>query len=406
MTRRAAPAGAPGRALALAGLAVVLSMTTWFSATAVVPELTRDWALGPSAAAWLTNGVQAGFVAGALVSSLLALADVWPLTRLMAGAALLAAAANAALLLEPGVTGAVAARFVTGAALAGVYPPAMKFIATWFLRGRGLAMGTLVGALTLGSALPHLVRAAGAGLDWRVVVAVTSLAALASAAIFATALREGPHAFARGRVDLRQVGAILRNRPAMLANLGYFGHMWELYAMWGWFLAYASAAAAAGGWDLNASLLAFAVVAMGAPGCVAAGWLADRIGRCATTAVALALSGSCALLAGVVFEASPGLFVALALLWGLTIVADSAQFSAAVTELSEPGQVGAALAFQMGVGFAITIFTIWLMPLVAEALGGWRWTFLVLAPGPLVGLAAMLALRARPEAVRLAGGRR
>lgn len=399
-------AGHKWRALAVAGLAVVLSMTTWFSATAVVPELTRAWGLSPSAAAWMTNGVQAGFVVGALASSLLALADVLPLTRMMAGSAVLAALANAALLLEPGVTGAVAARFVTGAALAGIYPPAMKFIATWFVAGRGLAMGTLVGALTLGSAMPHLVRALGAGLDWRWVVAATSLAALAAALIFARALREGPHPFARARVDLRQIGVILRNRPAMLANLGYFGHMWELYAMWGWFLAYALAASEAGGWSLNASILAFGVVATGAPGCVAAGWLADRIGRCATTALALGVSGACGLAIGFAWDAPPALFAALALLWGLTIVADSAQFSAAVTELTPPTQVGAALAFQMGVGFAITIFTIWLMPLVAEALGGWRWTFLALVPGPLLGLWAMLQLRAHPEAVKLAEGKR
>lgn len=394
------------RALALTGLAVVLSMTTWFSATAIIPELSKSWSLTPAEAAWLTNGVQAGFVLGALASSVMSLADVWPMTRLMTGAAILAALANAVLLLEPGITGAVTARFVTGVALAGIYPPALKFIATWFVQGRGLAMGTLVGALTLGSALPHLVRALGATFPWQGVLIVSSLATVGAAVVFATALREGPHGFARARVDLRQIGAILRNRPVMLANLGYFGHMWELYAMWGWFLAYATAANAAGSWSLNASLLAFAVVAMGAPGCVLAGALADRIGRCATTALAMAISGSCALLIGFLFDAPTWMFLTVALIWGLTIVADSAQFSAAVTELSDQAQVGAGLAFQMGVGFAITIFTIWLLPVVADAFGGWRWTFLVLVPGPVIGLAAMLILRNQPEAARLAGGKR
>ncbi|WP_394199224.1 MFS transporter [Litoreibacter albidus] len=394
------------RALTLTGLAVVLSMTTWFSATAVLSELSRLWSLTPAESAWLTNGVQAGFVLGALASSVMSLADIWPMTRLMTASAVLAAVANAMLLLEPGVMGAIIARFVTGVALAGIYPPALKFIATWFVRGRGLAMGALVGALTLGSALPHLVRAFGATFPWQAVIAVSSAAAISAAIVFATTLREGPHAFARAHVDIRQIGAILRNRPVMLANLGYFGHMWELYAMWGWFLAYATAANASGMWPLDVSLLAFAVVAVGAPGCILAGALADRIGRCATTALAMAISGTCALLIGFMFDAPTWLFLTVALMWGLTIVADSAQFSAAVTELSEPTQVGAGLAFQMGVGFAITIFTIWLLPLVADALGGWRWSFLVLVPGPVIGLAAMLILRNQPEAARLAGGKR
>ncbi|KMW57007.1 hypothetical protein AIOL_001965 [Candidatus Rhodobacter oscarellae] len=397
-------AGARWRALVLTGLAVVLALTTWFSATAVAPELVAAWGLSAQQAGWLTNAVQLGFVVGALVSSLLAIADVVPLTRLMAGAALLAAIANAVLLFEPGGGAAIAARCLTGVALAAIYPPSLKFIATWFQKGRGFAMGAMVGALTLGSALPHLVRAAGAGVDWRLVVAVASLACLVAALIFAFALVEGPHGFARAKVDPRQVGAILRNRPVMLANLGYFGHMWELYAMWGWFLAYASAATAHGEWGWNASVLVFAVIAMGAPGCVLAGLLADRIGRCYTTALAMAVSGMCALLIGV-FIGAPWAFLVIALLWGLTVVADSAQFSAAVTELADQSFVGSALAFQMGVGFAITIFTIWLVPQIAETVG-WRWTFLVLVPGPILGAWAMLRLRARPEAVRIAGGLR
>ncbi|MEM9220810.1 MAG: MFS transporter [Pseudomonadota bacterium] len=392
--------------LGIAGLAVVLSMTTWFSATAVVPALAKDWGLTPSQAGWLTNAVQLGFVIGALGSSLLSVADIVPLPRLMGICAVLAAGANAWLLLEPGIGGAVTARFVTGVALAGIYPPAMKFIATWFRTGRGFAMGALVGALTLGSALPHLVRAANTGLAWQSVVIVTSVACLIAASIFALALREGPFPFTRAVVDPRQLGGILRNRPVMLANMGYFGHMWELYAMWGWFLAYANAAASSGHWNINASLLVFGVVAMGAPGSVMAGYLADRIGRCATTAVMLSISGSCAFLIGLMFDGPTFMFALVALVWGLTIVADSAQFSAAVTELSAKNQVGSALAFQMGVGFAITIFTIWLMPIAAEYFGGWRWTFLILVPGPVVGVMAILSLRMCPEARLLANGMR
>ncbi|AXQ95182.1 MFS transporter [Cereibacter azotoformans] len=392
--------------LAVACAALVLSLSTWFSATAVMPELVARWSLGPSEAAWLTNGVQAGFVIGALASSVLGLPDRLHPNRLMAGAAALAGASTLILLLEPGPAAAIAARLVTGIALAGVYPPAIRLMATWFLRGRGLALGCLIGALTLGSALPHLVRGVGEVLDWRLVIAAAGLFSLTAAPIFGLALRDGPHPFGRaGRVDLRQTLSILRNRPVMAANLGYFGHMWELYAMWGWFLAWARAASEAGLGLGNLSLLTFAVLAAGAPGCVLGGLLSDRIGRCRTTALALGVSGCCALAIGLAWSGPAWLLVGLALLWGLAVVADSAQFSAAVTELSPPHLVGSALAFQMGVGFALTIFTIWALPLLAGIIG-WRWVFLALVPGPFLGAWSMLALRRMPEAAGMAHGMR
>ena len=392
------------RVLLMTAFAVILSMTSWFSATAVINDLARDWSLDPATAGWLTNAVQLGFVVGALGSSLLAISDIIPLPRLMAASSLLAAISSAALLVEPGFAGALLARFVTGIALAGVYPPAMKFIATWFRTGRGVAMGAMVGALTLGSAGPHLVRAVGQILSWEMVIGVTAVCCALSSVLFLMFLREGPHGFAKAHVDPRQVAAIIRNRPVMLANFGYFGHMWELYAMWGWILAYAIAASETGGFSGNASLLAFAVVAMGAPGCLLGGFLSDRIGRCYTTALMMAVSGLCALAIGFLFDGPQWLFLIIALIWGLTVVADSAQFSAAVSELSEPNYVGSSLAFQMGVGFAITIITIWLVPVIAEIAGSWRWTFLILVPGPLLGVISMLALRRLPDAARIANG--
>jgi MFS family permease len=392
--------------LALACAAVVLALTTWFSATAVMPELIARWGLSGSAAAWLTNGVQAGFVTGALASSILGLPDRVLPQKLMAASAALASLATLALLAEPGVIGAIALRIVTGFALAGVYPPAIKLMATWFQKGRGLALGFLIGALTLGSALPHLVRGLGGGFDWRYVLAAAGIFSMASAVLSLLVLREGPFPFAKGaKVDLAQFGSILRNRPVMTANLGYFGHMWELYAMWGWFLAYTRAAAEAGLPLTNPSLITFAVITMGVPGCVLGGVLSDRIGRARTTALAMAISGSCALLMGAVFTGPPLLFLAVALIWGLSVIADSAQFSAAVTELSPPEIVGSALAFQMGVGFALTIVTIWAMPLIAGAIG-WRWSFAVLSLGPFLGAWAMIILRRMPEAARMAHGAR
>ena len=394
--------------LAKACLAVVLSLATWFSATAVIPELTALWKLGPTAVALLTNGVQAGFVVGALASSVLGLPDRWPLSRLIAGSAALAATANLGLVAAPSPAAAIFARFVTGIALAGVYPPAVKLMATWFRKERGLALGLLIAALTVGSALPHLVRSLGAGFDWRIVVATSSACAFTAALMARFMLREGPFPFPRSAVDPRLIGAIVRNRPIMLANLGYFGHMWELYAMWGWFVTFAAAAAAAGNPTFagNVSALTFAVIAAGALGAAAAGLLADRIGRCNTTIISMAISGTCAAMIGLAFNGPGWLFLLIALVWGVSVVADSAQFSAAVTELSEPHLVGSALAFQMGIGFAITIVAIWALPHFAEHIGSWRWAFLLLVPGPAIGVIAMALLRGEPSAIRLAGGRR
>ena len=381
-------------------------MACWFSTTAIGPELARVWQLSPAQAGWLTNAVQIGFVLGALASSLLNLPDIMPMTRLITLSALLTGLANAAVLLQPDFGGLMAARLVTGLALAGVYPPALKLMATWFVAGRGLAMGLLVGALTLGSAMPHLLRALGGGLDWRAVVAGASIGALASAAIFGVAVREGPHGFARASFDPRQTLSVLRDRPLRLATIGYLGHMWELYAMWAWFLTFTLAAAQAGDLPVGASVLTFLAIAAGVVGCALGGWLSDRVGRCRTTAGMMIVSGSCAALIGVAWGGPGWLAALIAIVWGISIIGDSAQFSAAVTELSDRHLVGTALTLQLALGFALTVVAIWLMPHIAALFGGWRWVFLALVPGPAIGAWAMLRLRALPQADGLAGGRR
>ncbi|TRW97877.1 MFS transporter [Paracoccus sp. M683] len=383
-------------------------MTPWFSATAVLPELSARWQMTEIAASWLTIAVQIGFVTGALALTVTGLADRLPMRALIAASACAAGLFNLALLVAPGPVTAIILRALTGAALAGVYPPAMKLITTWFVTGRGLALGFVTGALTLGSAFPHLVRSASAGLDWWIVVLATSVFALGSAAMLVLMVREGPHRYAPAAFSLTELRNIVLNKPLMLANTGYFGHMWELYAVWGWFLAFASGALAQAGLGLPAmaSALTFAVIAAGAVGCVAGGWIADRIGRTATTAIMLAASGSCAALIGVLYAGPIWALVVVALIWGFTIVADSAQFSAMVTELSDQRLVGTALAFQMGVGFALTVISLRLMPAVADWMGGWQWAFVVLVPGPIIGAVAMIWLRRLPQASRIGGGRR
>jgi MFS family permease len=402
------PAKSRWRLLALLCLAVVLSFSCWFSANAIAPELKRAWSLSENAAAWLTNGVQIGFVIGALSASFFNLPDLIRMNRLMAGSALLAAISNAAMLLEPGPAGAVVCRMVTGFALAGVYPPALKLVSTWFVSGRGLALAGVIGAITAGSSLPHLFRGMSSAVDWHNVVLLSSGATLAGAVILLLFTREGPYPFGKALFDPRQIGRVLKDRNLLLVNAGYLGHMWELYAMWAWLLAYLTAALDDGGAGVSshASLLTFIAVASGVFGCFAGGILSDRFGRTATTAGMMIVSAGCALAIGFVFDGPFWLLALVVIVWGISIIGDSAQFSAAVTELADRNYIGTALSLQMGMGFALTILMIWLMPHIADLLGGWRWTFASLAIGPAIGAGAMLVLRRRPEAERLAGGRR
>jgi MFS family permease len=397
------------RQLAVLSLAELLALSLWFSASAVLPALRQEWQLGDGGSASLTVAVQLGFIAGTLASALGNLPDVWSPRLLMAGSATLGALANGAVALwVESLPAALLLRFVTGLAMAGAYPPAMKIMATWFREGRGLAIGILVGALTVGSATPWLIRGLTT-LPWRHTLLTASVLALLSTAIVLLFVREGPHRFPAARFDVRMAAAVFRERGPRLACLGYFGHMWELYAMWAWiglFLADSARAAGAGGYaGLDADAATFLVIAIGALGCWLGGAASDRWGRTAATMAAMAVSGLCAATIGFTYGGAPLATLAVALVWGVSVVADSAQFSTAVTELSPPAYVGTALTTQTCVGFALTTLSIWLLPPVVAAVG-WRWAFATLAIGPFLGVVAMARLRAAPESLALAAGRR
>lgn len=393
--------------LALLTVSCVSVLSLWFAASVITPTLVAAHDLGPTRAALLTTAVQVGFVAGSLTSAILGLADRLDPRKLYAVCAILGALANASfVLVEPGSASSIALRFVTGAIMAGVYPVAMKMAVSWAKRDAGLLVGMLVGALTVGSALPHLFAFAG-DLDWRTVMLIASAAA-SFGAVLVLGVSIGPGYTRAGAFNPQIALSALRDKPLRLANFGYFGHMWELYAVWAWLGTYIAASFAISGVENSESqarLATFAAVGIGAFGALAGGYFADRIGRTALTTVAMAISGLCCLAAGPLFGSAPWIIVTLALVWGVSVIADSAQFSTGVAELSQPGTQGTMLTMQTAIGFAITVITVQGLPAWVE-LVGWQWGFAPLALGPLFGIVAMLKLRALPEASRMAHGKR
>jgi len=383
------------RSLTLLLLTEVATMALWFVSAAILPDMLREVALSPIRQAALSSGVQAGFVIGALTSAVLGLADRFDPRRVLAASAIGAGLANAILLIAaPGSVAAIIARVATGALLAGVYPVGMKIVVGWGQKDRGFLVGALIGALTLGSAAPHLIAFAG-GADWRLTVAAASLAAIA-AGFIALSVSLGPRHGVASRFDPSVIVTAWTNRRVRLAYAGYFGHMWELYAMWAWV---AAATAVSYGAHIPAreavqlsKLTAFLAIGSGGLACALAGYFADRIGKAEITIIAMALSGASAIAAAVTFGGPVWLTLPIVIIWGTAIVPDSAQFSALVADAAPPEQTGSLLTFQTALGFALTIATVQATPLLAAALG-WPTVLAGMALGPAFGIVAMARLR-------------
>ena len=391
-----APARAKRRSIALLVAAEVAAMSLWFVSAAILPEMTREVALSAFQTAALSSGVQAGFVAGALLVAMLGIADRFDPRMVFALSAVSAGIVNASLLVvSPASGAAIAARVLTGALLAGVYPVGMKIAVGWGQTDRGFLVGLLVGALTLGSAAPHLIALAG-GANWRVTVGVASIAAIGAGFIcLLTTL--GPHHATAARFNVRAIAQAWTNRRIRLAYAGYLGHMWELYAMWAWI---AAAVAVSYGATMPvadaarlAKLTAFVAIGAGGIACAVAGFVADRIGKANVAAMAMAVSGVSALVMAATFGGPPWLTFVIAVIWGISIVPDSAQFSALVADAAPASDAGSLLTFQTALGFALTFFTVQLTP-VAAAMWGWPVVLAALALGPALGIVAMLRLKA------------
>lgn len=379
------------RTLFLMIIATMAGMSLWFMTAAVLPDMAAEAGIDPARLAWLSSAVQAGFVAGSLTFALTGIPDRMDPRRVFAVCAIGTAVANAGLLAAPfGGPGAILLRFLTGALMAGVWPIAMKIAIGWGTRDRGLMLGTLAGALTAGKSVPYLLAWLG-GADWRIALIMGSVLAAAGGGL-ALLSDLGPHHARATAFRARAIGLAWTNRRIRAAIIGYLGHMWEMFVLWAWIGTAVTASFALRMPQADAvslgKLTAFLCIAAGAPACVCAGALADRIGKARVAAAALATSGAMALLTAATFGGPVWLTLVLVIVWGAAVVPDSPQFSAIVADNAPPELAGSLVTFQASLGFLLTTFTVQAAPSVAAA---WGWPFLLglLALGPALGLLGM-----------------
>lgn len=379
--------------LLLISLAMLGAMTTWFSMTAVLPTLIELWDLSSSEVSYITIMVNFGFIVGSLVSAFMNLPDRVQPHILCFWSAMLAGISTILIaLLADSLFVALIFRLFTGVALSGVYGPGLKLVSTWFQLRRGMAMGVVVGALTIGSAGPHLFKGFGI-TSWELVLMITGVCSILSG-IFMLFVKVGPYPLPVGAFDPNAIPRAFKNQKVRLANFGYFGHMWELLAMWSWFGLFVAESFRTSGMNIPSSaaaLVTFIVIGSGLFGAWFGGVFADRIGREQVTLWSLGVSGTIALFIGFFFGSSPWIVAIFGVIWGVSIIADSAQFSALLTEHTDQRYVGSTLTIQLAIGYVLTIIVIFLVPFV-ESIVGWKYTFLILLPGPILGFISMFRL--------------
>jgi MFS family permease len=384
-----------GRALLLVSLAVFLASATWFSGTAAAPVLKEIWNLGEVRSSWLTIAVQLGFIFGTFFYALLNIADVFKTRKVFFVSALLGALFNAGFAMASKSFGlALALRFLTGVTLAGVYPVGMKIVAQWFRTGLGWRLGIMVGALTTGTAVPYLFFAGGAYFDWRILMLAASGFAVAGGLLVLLGVPDGPFLKETPRFDARAAFRIFRLRTFRLQAFGYFGHMWELYAFWSLVSSYLAASFAVNAPQFMGSvpLVSFLAIGIGIFGCIIGGWMSRFVGERKVALASLIASAIFCGLSGFLFQLPPGFLIPAVLFWGLVVVSDSPQFSALAAAYCPPEYTGTALTIQNGIGFGITAVSIQLMAWLSQRVG-WRWVFVFLAAGPLLGAVSMARLK-------------
>ncbi|MGB8953707.1 MAG: MFS transporter [Candidatus Aminicenantales bacterium] len=382
------------RALFLISLSVLLASSVWFSGTAAAPVLKKIWGLSDVQSSWLTISVQLGFITGTFLYALLNLADIFNSRKVFFFSALFGAAFNAALALTAdGLSTALTFRFFTGMALAGIYPVGMKIVTQWFRSGLGWRLGVMVGALTLGTAVPYLIFAIGAEIPWRYLMIAASVLAAFGGGIVFLGVPDGPYLRESPPFDIRAAFRIFKFRQFRLQAFGYFGHMWELYSFWGLISFYlaASLSRRTAHFSNALPLISFLAIGFGIFGCVGGGWISRWIGEKTVALASLAASGFFCALSGFIFDLSPTLLVILALLWGVVVVSDSPQFSALAALYCPPEYTGTAFTIQNGIGFGITVISIQFIAWVSGYVG-WRWAFVFLAVGPLLGSVSLARL--------------
>jgi len=382
------------RSILLLVIAEIAAMSLWFVSSAILSDMQLEFSFTASYGAALASSVPAGFVVGALLVAFYGIADRFDPRLVFALASFLAAVFNLGLLLiDIGGFSAILLRFLTGVCLAGVYPVGMKIAVGWGDKDRGWLVGLVVGGLTLGSAAPHLLSFLG-GADWRLTTLIASIIAVFSSLVIAFT-QLGPHHTIVSKFQVSAIKIAWTNRNIRRAFFGYFGHMWELYAMWSWIV---TALAVSYSMQIGASeaqefakLTAFIAIAGGALMCPFAGLFADKIGKAKITIIAMSISGCSALFAAMFFGGPIELMFVIVLIWGLSIIPDSAQFSALIADFAPSELSGSIMTLQTALGFALTIMTIQITPIIANV-WGWPMVFVLLALGPFVGILSMYPL--------------